>query len=335
MKNKQMEAIKKEIDDLIKEVTSGGETPSDDFLDELEGISNDLISIKEKEKAKQAQELNNKLDALIEVATESGELSSVTTKQIVDAIQKIKIDTPAPLVTVAPPKVEVTMPPIRIPHIVVPEVKIPPTQVSFPKEMEIKKPSWVADLIQLKPITERLDVIRKGIIDFVLPRFADDPISVRLSDGEKFYRALGGLSSSIGSFLSFKKSDNTQQAALVDDDSHVQVDVLTMPDVTVNTGDIEIGAVEIKNSTDDTRATVGANGLYVETRLTPQYATQLDEASSTVTYIGEAAIGSATSEALWRIKKLTVSGSVTGITWAGGSQAFTNIWDNRAALSYS
>lgn len=34
--------------------------------------------------------------------------------------------------------------------------------------------------------------------------------------------------------------------------------------VTVETGDLEIGAVEIKNATDDTRATVGAKGLYVD-----------------------------------------------------------------------
>ena len=33
---------------------------------------------------------------------------------------------------------------------------------------------------------------------------------------------------------------------------------------TLNTGDIEIGAVEIKNSTDDTRATVGTLGLHVD-----------------------------------------------------------------------
>lgn len=35
---------------------------------------------------------------------------------------------------------------------------------------------------------------------------------------------------------------------------------------TVTAGDIEIGAVEIKNPTDDTRATVGANGLYTDVR---------------------------------------------------------------------
>lgn len=41
-----------------------------------------------------------------------------------------------------------------------------------------------------------------------------------------------------------------------------------MPDIeaTLTTGDLEIGAVEIKNATDDTRATVGANGLYVDVR---------------------------------------------------------------------
>ena len=38
------------------------------------------------------------------------------------------------------------------------------------------------------------------------------------------------------------------------------------PNVTLTAGDVEIGAVEIKNSADDTRATVGANGLYVDVR---------------------------------------------------------------------
>lgn len=37
-------------------------------------------------------------------------------------------------------------------------------------------------------------------------------------------------------------------------------------EVDLNAADIEIGAVEIKNSTDDTRATVGADGLYADIR---------------------------------------------------------------------
>ena len=36
--------------------------------------------------------------------------------------------------------------------------------------------------------------------------------------------------------------------------------------VTLLAGDIEIGAVEVKNSIDDTRATVGANGLHVDVK---------------------------------------------------------------------
>ena len=42
------------------------------------------------------------------------------------------------------------------------------------------------------------------------------------------------------------------------------VDYIVNTDTTLEVGDIEIGAVEIKNSTDDTRATVGSNGLYVD-----------------------------------------------------------------------
>jgi len=44
------------------------------------------------------------------------------------------------------------------------------------------------------------------------------------------------------------------------------VDDVVNTDTTLEVGDLEIGAVEIKNATDDTRATVGANGLYVDVR---------------------------------------------------------------------
>jgi hypothetical protein len=40
-------------------------------------------------------------------------------------------------------------------------------------------------------------------------------------------------------------------------------------DAAITTGDIEIGAVEIKNGADDTRAVVGANGLEVEVKAIP------------------------------------------------------------------
>ena len=65
------------------------------------------------------------------------------------------------------------------------------------------------------------------------------------------------------------------------------------------------------------------------------YATQLDEASSTITYVGKAAVGSATASAVWQIQRITATGPDLAIDWADGDASFNNIWDNRASLSYS
>ena len=67
-----------------------------------------------------------------------------------------------------------------------------------------------------------------------------------------------------------------------------------------------------------------------------KYATQLDEANGSITYIGKAAIGSATSAAAWQIQRFDESGSPELIIeWADGDDSFDNIWDNRASLTYS
>lgn len=63
---------------------------------------------------------------------------------------------------------------------------------------------------------------------------------------------------------------------------------------------------------------------------------QMDEAGLGITYVGDAAIGTITSEALWRIKRLDESGDPELIIkWADGDANFDNIWDNRASLTYS
>jgi hypothetical protein len=72
----------------------------------------------------------------------------------------------------------------------------------------------------------------------------------------------------------------------------------------------------------------------IKTETATQYATRVDQATSTVMYVGKAAIGSLTSGAVWRVKKVdTTSGIV--ITWADGNSNFDNIWDNRAILTYT
>ena len=65
------------------------------------------------------------------------------------------------------------------------------------------------------------------------------------------------------------------------------------------------------------------------------YTQFIDEASATVTYIGLAQIGAATSEAGFQIKKIVVSGNVTSITWADSTDAFTKVWDDRATYTYA
>lgn len=64
------------------------------------------------------------------------------------------------------------------------------------------------------------------------------------------------------------------------------------------------------------------------------YSTLLDEPTTGVMYIGKAATGSSTSDAVWQVKKLTESGTETSILFADGSSEFNNIWDARASLTY-
>lgn len=61
----------------------------------------------------------------------------------------------------------------------------------------------------------------------------------------------------------------------------------------------------------------------------------VDEASATVTYVGETKPGTSSASALWRIRKITESGTITTVAFADGDDQFDNVWDDRASLSYS
>lgn len=61
----------------------------------------------------------------------------------------------------------------------------------------------------------------------------------------------------------------------------------------------------------------------------------VDDASSTVTYVGKAVVTALNSDASWMIKKLTTSGTVLTITYADGNDFFDNVWNDRASLTYS
>ncbi len=65
------------------------------------------------------------------------------------------------------------------------------------------------------------------------------------------------------------------------------------------------------------------------------YASIVDEVSSSIIYRAEAVAGTLQSAALWRIQKITISGSVTTVTWASGTANFDKIWNDRLSYTYS
>ena len=64
------------------------------------------------------------------------------------------------------------------------------------------------------------------------------------------------------------------------------------------------------------------------------YSLLLDDAGSGVTYVGMAVPGSATSSAVWKIKKITITGADLSVMWADSNTNFDNVWDDRLGLTY-
>lgn len=79
--------------------------------------------------------------------------------------------------------------------------------------------------------------------------------------------------------------------------------------------------------------------IFVDGAVTAQpstYAMQYDDTGSGgISYQGWALAGTATSAASWRIRKIVQTGNDFAITWADGNTTMDNVWNNRAALSYS
>ncbi len=69
--------------------------------------------------------------------------------------------------------------------------------------------------------------------------------------------------------------------------------------------------------------------------LSSDLVTNYDPVGATTAYVGKAIAGTATSAALWQVKRLTFAADGGVITkFADGDATFDNIWDNRASLTY-
>lgn len=115
-------------------------------------------------------------------------------------------------------------------------------------------------------------------------------------------------------------------------------------------GDVLVGLADGTEDTPEAIKTTGGRAHFVQylwnpTTLSYEVATPenlalplaliLDEVSPTVSYVGEAAAGTAQSAAAWRVKRITTSGGSLTVEWADGNTSFDNTWANRAALSYT
>lgn len=64
------------------------------------------------------------------------------------------------------------------------------------------------------------------------------------------------------------------------------------------------------------------------------YDIEVDTSIAGVTYVGQAAPGTAGASPLWRIKRITDTATGSSVDWANGNADFTNVWDNHLSYSY-
>jgi len=103
--------------------------------------------------------------------------------------------------------------------------KLPTKFPDFPKIPEVKFPAQKEIIFPKSFNVDNLEGLK-----------SDDPeayVPVRLTDGKEFYKAIEEFYQSVTSSVTFTDSRGRKQGALVDDDRHVQVDVLTMPDINI------------------------------------------------------------------------------------------------------
>jgi hypothetical protein len=125
----------------------------------------------------------------------------------------------------------------------------------------------------------------------------------------------------------------------VNEDGSINATIIGTPtlEISASSGDniaISDGTNELEINTDGSINVEVSNFPVSQDVTLPTYATRVDEASASITYVGKAAAGTANSSAAWQISRMSVSGSVTSIEYADSNTNFDNVWDNRASLSY-
>ena len=124
--------------------------------------------------------------------------------------------------------------------------------------------------------------------------------------------------------------------AFDDANDRIRVDAnITAPDGTSILIDADTDSIKIGNATAGPFLNVNSDGSVNSRNASDSYARYVDSVDATLMYVGEATAGSSVASSVWRIKRLTFSDDNVTIIWAGGNANFSNVWNNRAGLSYS
>ena len=108
----------------------------------------------------------------------------------------------------------------------------------------------------------------------------------------------------------------------------------------VNVTDLSINhsadSIKIGDGTNTVTSTAvdGKRALDVNAMVNEE-SVQIDEPDPVTTYVGYAPLGTSSAAASWKIKKITVSGTQTTVSYANGSSSYNNAWTNRATLTYT
>ncbi len=123
------------------------------------------------------------------------------------------------------------------------------------------------------------------------------------------------------------------------DDNDIARFIYINPDGSINSNIVIEEAINLKNVAGTTinPATVEKqNDIISALGGSVDYDILLDETSTAnITYVGKAAIGTATSTSVWQIKRLNETSGDLEIGYADSNSNFDNIWDDRTSLTYS
>lgn len=211
------------------------------------------------------------------------------------------------------------------------EVKtaIEKNKVVFPKFIEVlqtAKPKWYKE-----PATE---VGIKGPVEAKISDVVEIKGTVKTEQDAGYWTAFGAvLGVAMSGLFEFLNKFGQKVFRVMPAKEHY-----TTPQLVVLADPKTGRPVHLKDIGGDNQVTVvtpgGGRGSSTGSTVVQKYLVLLDEVSSTLSYMGEAVPGTATSAPSWRIRKIDTSSGVS-IEWAESSTAFSYTWDDRASYTYA